>query len=336
MAVARIPTPIRGRSTMRQIEISWEPIGAKVRVTLLEGRNAELVEPLWAALPYTTLQGHALVAGDCMYHVPPAHDLLHAVPDYKVNRKIQPNGTVFLSPVQHLTIKYGELTEPMPTSPIGHVVPEDVDLLPKIGQLVWESVHGNGVPVIAHVRRVDGPAGQGVQRLAAESELVRELIEKIAAETERVLVDPTDELVDIHEGKSRGTSGAGTKNSVLTTLVAVNGETRPLGYVNYTTLVRAGRKIDMPFPSLVELAKILLVKPTEFLGYCGMNTLWDITKEVVAALDVITTREEFVALMAQMATYVNALGAWNLQLFPWDLTGDEWTYRPNVARSTNV
>ncbi|MFK0259033.1 hypothetical protein [Streptomyces sp. NPDC090445] len=321
---------------MRQIEIAWEPIGAKVRITLDEGRNSDLVEPLWASLPYKTLQGHALVAGDCFYHVPPAHDLLHAVPDYKVNRKIQPDGTVFLSAVQHLTIKYGELTEPMPTSPIGRVVPEDVDQLPKIGQMIWESVYGNGEPIIAHVRRVDGPSGHGVKRVDVGNEQLRGLIERIAAETERVLVDPTDELLDIHEGKSRGTSGAGTKNSVLTTLVAVNGETRPLGYVNYTTLVRAGRNIDMPLSSLIELAKILLVKPTEFLGYTGMNTLWDITKEVVAAFDTITTREDFVALMAQMATYVNALGAWNLQLFPWDIEGDNWTYRPNITRGANV
>ncbi|GGZ39945.1 hypothetical protein [Streptomyces poonensis] len=319
---------------MRQIEIAWESIGARIRITLDEGRNADCVEPLWAALPYRTLQGHALVAGDCMYHVPPAHDLLHAVPDYKVNRKIQPNGTVFLSAVQHLTIKYGELTEPMPTSPIGSVAPEDVESLPKIGQLIWDSVYRDGEPVIAQVRRVDGPAGHGVRRMTAESERVRALVERIAAETERMLVGPTEELIDIHDGKFP--SGAGTKNSVLTTLVAVNGETRPLGYVSYTSLVRAARLTEVPLSALLEMAKILLVKPTEFLGYCGLNTLWDITKEVVAALDGITTREDFVALMAQMATYVNSIGAWNLQLFPWNAEGDRWTNRPTVTRSVDV
>ena len=319
---------------MRQIEIAWEPIGAKVRIALDEGRNADLVEPLWAALPYQTLQGHALVAGDCVYHVPPAHDLLYAMPEHKVDRQAVPNGTVFCSAAQHLTIKYGRLTEPMPAAPIGSVVPEDVGSLPKIGQVIWDSVHGNGVPVIAHVRQVGGPEGHGVRRLPVTSEQVRELIERIAAETERVLVDPTDELIDVHQG--RFPAGAGTKDSVLTTLVFINGETRPLGYMTYTGLVKAARLTDVPLPALVEMAKILLVKPTEFLGYCGLNTLWDLTREVVAALDGITTREDFLALMAHMATYVNALGAWNLQLFPWELEGDTWTYRPNVTRSAHA
>jgi hypothetical protein len=319
---------------MRQIEISWESIGARVRIHLDEECNADLVEPLWEALPYQTLQTHAIVAGDCVYHVVPAHGLLHAVPDRRVDRNLQPNGTVFCSAVQHLTIKYGDLTEPMPAAPIGTVVPADVESLPKIGQMVWDSTHGNGTPIIAQVRRTDGPTGHGVARMPAESERVRELVEKIASETERVLVDPTAELIDAHEGKFE--SGAGTKNTVLTTLVCINGETRPLGYMSYTGLVRAARLADVPHASLVEMAKILLVKPAEFLGYCGLRTLWDITQQVVAALNERTTPEDFIALMSHMATYINALGGWNLQLFPWELGGDKWTFRPNITRSEHA
>ncbi|MEU9046829.1 MULTISPECIES: hypothetical protein [unclassified Kitasatospora] len=320
---------------MRQFEIAWPSIDARVRITLDEGRNAQLVEPLWAALPYQTLQGHALVAGDCIYHVPPAHDLLHAVPDHKVDRKIQPSGTVFCSAVQHLTIKYGELTEPMPAAPIGSVVPEDLDALPKIGQLVWDSVHGNGAPILAQVRRVDGESGHGVRRMPAESVRARDLIERIAAETERVLIDPPDELVAAHEG--RFDTGAGTKGSVLTTLVCINGETRPLGYVSHTGLVRAARLTDAPLSALVEMARILIVKPTEFLGYCGLNTLWDLTQEVVSVIEEKTTsKEDFIALLSHLATYTNALGSWNLQLFPWELGGDTWTFRPTTARSAHA
>ena len=313
---------------MRQFEIRWQPIGESVRVTLDEEHNAEIVEPLWDAMPYRTLQGHALVAGDCFYHVPPAHGLIHATPDYKVDRKIQPNGTVFCSAVQHLTVKYGELTEPMPTSPIGHVVPEDVAKLPWIGQQIWEAVHGNGEPVIANVSRVGESEGHGVRRLEVSAAALRPLIERIAEETEKVLADPSGELIHMHEGTFF--SGAGTKNSVLTTLVAVNGETRPLGYVSYAGLVRAARLTDTPLKSLVDIARILIVKPSEFLGYCGLETLWELTKEVNSALGEITTRDDFAALTAQMTTYVNALGAWNLQLFPWSLAEGTWNYRPTV------
>jgi hypothetical protein len=319
---------------MRQIEIAWDSIGAKVRIELDEGHNADLVEPLWAALPYQTLQTHAIVAGDCVYHVVPSHELLHAEPDHRVERNEQPDGTVFCSAVQHLTIKYGELTEPMKTSPVGHVVPDDLVLLPKIGAMVWDATHGSGAPIIAQVRRVDGPTGHRVARMATDTERAAELVERISVETERMLIDPTDELIDAHEGRFQ--QGAGTKKSVLTTLVCINGETRPLGYMSYTGLVRAAKLSQLPLPALVEMARILLVKPTEFLGYCGLNTLWNTTQDVVAALETDITRTDYVALMSHMATYINAIGGWNLQLFPWELGGQEWTFRPTLTRSAHV
>jgi Cucumopine synthase C-terminal helical bundle domain len=319
---------------IRQLDIAWETIGAKVRITLDEGHNADLVEPLWAALPYRTLQGHALVAGECMYHVVPAHQFLYATPDDLIDRVAAPDGTVFCSTLQHLTIKYGRMTEPMPAARVGQVVQQDAQLLAKIGRAVWESVHDNGAPIIAHVSKAVGSGGHRIQRIATDSEVARDLVEAIAAETERVLTDPTDELVAVHRGARP--SDTGTKSTVLPTVVFVNGEVRPLGYSSYTGLVRAAHLTDIPLTGLVEMAKILLVKPSEFLGYCGLNTLWDTTKQVIAALGVITTRNDFVALMAHMATYVNALGAWNLQLFPWEMNGSSWDYRPNTGHTDHV
>lgn len=319
---------------MRQLDVVWEPIGAKVRITLDEGHNTSLVEPLWAALPYRTLQGHALVAGECMYHVVPAHEFLYATPDDLIDRVAAPDGTVFCSTLQHLTIKYGRMTEPMPAARIGQVVQGDVPMLGKIGRAVWESVHDNGPPVIAHVSKAVGPSGHRIRRMTTDSEVARDLVETIAAETERVFTDPADELVDVHCGGRP--SDTGTRNTVLTTVVFVNGEVRPLGYSSYTGLVRAAHLTDIPLAGLVEMAKILLIKPSEFLGYCGLTTLWDTTKQVMAALGVITTRNDFTALMAHMATYVNALGAWNLQLFPWEMNGSSWSYRPNTGRTDHV
>src|SRR5262245_23081724 len=112
------------RGTRRRIQITWHP--RKLAVTAeLDGRNAGLADALWAALPYRRLQGHALVAGHHLYHVTPAHELLHLRADHRVDRRAVPDGTVFCSQLQHLGIKYGELTEPMGATPIGRVVPED-------------------------------------------------------------------------------------------------------------------------------------------------------------------------------------------------------------------
>jgi hypothetical protein len=311
----------------------WKSIDARVRITLDEECNTEFVEALWAALPYRTLQGHALVAGHLLYHTAPVHDFLHAKPDYLVDRRVAPVGTVYCSSLQHLTIKYGDMTEPMPAALVGQVEAEDVAaLVEKIGPRVWAAVHGDGAPILAEVRRLGGSGGHRVQREACDSASVRELVEVIAAAAEVALVAPPAELVDLHEGRTRPTTG--TSDSVLTTVVFVNGETRPLGYATYTGLAQAARSTDIELGSLVEMAKILVTKPVEFLGYCGLELLYTLTRRVVDTLDKVETRTDFAVLMGQMALYVNALGAWNHQLFPWGLADGSWTYRPTLSPTT--
>jgi hypothetical protein len=56
---------------MRQIEIEWCGINRKVTADLLETKNPNLVDLLWENLPYNSIQSHALVSGDHLYHVAP-------------------------------------------------------------------------------------------------------------------------------------------------------------------------------------------------------------------------------------------------------------------------
>jgi cucumopine synthase-like protein len=248
--------------------------------------------------------------------VPPAHAVLYAVPDYRADHQAAPIGTVSCSVIQHLSIKYGTLTEPMATAPIGHVDQDDIDVLAKVGQAVWDSMHCEGDPIMAEVRRVGGLDGHWVRRQICHQTPAQELLAKIAALSETALVEAPAEVVELHQ--DRRFSDAGTRDSVVTTFVFVNGETRPLGYMTYTILARAVRSDDMPLASLIAMAKHLLVKPAEFLGYCGLTTLWELTQQVASVLKGVTEKEDFIGLAEQMALYVNALGAWNLQLFPWE------------------
>jgi hypothetical protein len=313
---------------MRKIEIEWRSLGESITVTLNDEYNQDFTNPLWDSLPYRTLQGHALVAGDCFYHVPPVHGVLSGTPDHKVDRQAMPLGTVLCSAAQHLTVKYGKLTEPMPASPIGQVDPEHLHKLPDIGQRIWHSVYYNRSPIIAEVRRFGVDGGGSLIRMKCSKFAASKLIEEIAAESERVLVEPPSDLVDIHAGKI--TSEAGTKRSLLTTLVFVNGETRPLGYMTYTALVRAATQTQMPLVSLKQMADLLIPKPSTFLSYCGMKRFGELSQAVMEILASIETKSDFVALMSHMALYVNALGAWNLQLFPWSLE------KPLLDRGTNT
>ncbi|WNJ62769.1 hypothetical protein [Nocardia seriolae] len=151
---------------------------------------------------------------------------------------------------------------------------------------------------------------------AADAEANR-LIHDVHAETERIWLTEPAELAGLHRGLIP--SGAGSFDTVLPTLLFVNGEIRPLGYASYGGLVRAAVQ-GMPMDSLRHMTRLLVGVPAEFLGCCGLEPLWAFTQRFLACLEHLD-RDDFLAVVSQLALYVNTLGAWNLHLYPWD-TGD--------------
>lgn len=298
----------------RRIEIAWPDLGITVTAEL-DTRNPELADALWEALPYQSLQGHALVAGEHLYHHVPIPSLLHLHPSHRIaDRREAPDGTVFCSGLQHLGIKYGTLTEPMPAAPVGRIRTEDLPALNEAAQAIWDAVYATKKQVLVEVRRAGTAGGHSVPRLAAADPGASSLIQDVHAETERIWLTEPAELAALHQGWIP--SGAGSFETVLPTLLFVNGETRPLGYASYGGLVRAAVG-DMPLDSLRQMARLLVGVPAEFLGYCGLEKLWDFTQRFLACLDRLD-RDDFLAVVSQMALYINCLGGWNLHLFPWD------------------
>ena len=96
---------------MRTIEIEWRPLGIKVLAELSDEPNRNLSDLLWENLPYHSLQNHALVSGHHLYHLVPSRPLLYAQAEWKEDRTKSPDGTMFLSQLQHLAIKYGPLSD---------------------------------------------------------------------------------------------------------------------------------------------------------------------------------------------------------------------------------
>ncbi|MFD4735971.1 hypothetical protein ACFWNQ_01180 [Streptomyces virginiae] len=301
-------------SAGRLLDIAWPDLGITVTAEL-DGRNPELADALWESLPYRSLQGHALVAGAHLYHVAPVPSLLHLPASTRIpDRREAPDGTVFCSALQHLGIKYGTLTEPMPASPIGRIRPEDMPALLEAGRETWDAVYSTKKEILVEVRPTGTAGGHSILRLHASHPDANRLIHDLHTETERIWLEAPPELADMHRGWIP--SGAGTFDTVLPTLLFVNGETRPLGYATYGGLVRAA-VADMPIDSLRQMTRLLVGIPAEFLGYCGLDRLWTYTQRFLACLDHLD-REDFLAVTGQMALYINCLGGWNLHLYPWN------------------
>jgi hypothetical protein len=87
---------------MRQIEIEWVQLQKKVTVDIVPDKNPHLCDLLWEHLPYKSIQTHALVSGHHLYHIAPIIELLTTGAAFKEDRATSPDGTVFLSQLQHM------------------------------------------------------------------------------------------------------------------------------------------------------------------------------------------------------------------------------------------
>ncbi|WP_134662553.1 MULTISPECIES: hypothetical protein [unclassified Amycolatopsis] len=309
---------------MREIEIEWVQLGVTVNAEL-DGRNPKLADLLWESLPYNSLQNHALVSGNHLYHLAPIRELIFTQADRTEDRTLSPDGTVFLSQLQHLAVKYGPLSEYLPAAPVGRVMSSDLGRLKKAGEACWDSAYLSKELVEVRVRR---------KHEAAESyelpppgpvadERVEQLLQDIHDETQRIWVTPPKEILNIHDGDI--SSRAGSYDQYFSTMVFVNGETRPLGYCALNGLIKTCQNTSLPLDFLRQLTPNFIRVPAEFLGYTGLHTLWSFTQRVLASLDLLGSKEDYFALISGLALYANSLNAWNLHYFPWR-HGDDHRY----------
>lgn len=302
---------------MREVEIEWQPIGITVTAQLIESPNRNLSDLLWDRLPYNALQNHALVSGDHLYHLVPIPELLYTAAEYKEDRTKSPDGTLFLSQLQHLAIKYGNLSEYIPAAPIGYVRDADIPLLKEVGRACWQATSQSKQVIESRVRR------KGAQvleyrlpafRCSGHPDLVA-LVDAIQRETETIWMHAPRELTELHQGMVK--SRAGSYGQYFSTMVFVNGETRPLGYCALNGLVRLCKNERISLEILCEITPNLIRTTAEFLGYCGLDRLWQFTQDLIQRLRLIETKDQYLAVVGSLAFYTNVLNTWNLQLFPW-------------------
>jgi hypothetical protein len=61
--------------SLRELKIRWPKVDVTVTVRMND-LNTALVNLLWDTLPYRSLQTHALVTGDHLYHLVPSDPLI--------------------------------------------------------------------------------------------------------------------------------------------------------------------------------------------------------------------------------------------------------------------
>lgn len=305
---------------MKIIEICFSPINTKIRAKLLGNLNSKLCEILWKSLPYQSIQCHALVAGQQLYHYTPIIEAIPYKAQTKEDKVKQLIGRINMSSLQLMSIKYGFITEYLESVPVAQVVEEDLERLGKVGKAVWKSIYKTKKIIKVTVEQ----SGQKVRKkytgirrpeIKSRNKSLIRFVNQVYDEVEKIWLKPPMELVAIHEGNIR--SVAGSYNQYFSTMVFVNGEVRHLGYNALGGLLKICSNPKVSVSTLKELVVPFTQTCAGFLGYCGLETLNKFINRGIELTQTVKTKEEFMCLIGALTLYTNRLHGWSLHLFPW-------------------
>lgn len=106
----------------------------KFRIRLLTKENPDVVEQVLKQLPLQTVLGHVVVSGEAIWA--PTR-IVHLGKSNMVKRS--PGAVYLYAPGQTICMTYGSITESALVNKFGEVLEEDLPLLKKLGEHVWEN-----------------------------------------------------------------------------------------------------------------------------------------------------------------------------------------------------
>jgi len=123
-------------------------------------------------------------------------------------------------------------------------------------------------------------------------------------------------------------SGAGTEGLPLLTWFFAANDARYVCAYSYQIL-RLERMGDFELDQIKLMIRNFLPQPAEFIGYCGLETVWKFTKGFVDLLPEIEDRAVVLDLLGELQLYGAHLNAWIHHYYPW---GIGYIYQPNNAK----
>jgi hypothetical protein len=304
----------------KYIVLQFDPIGITIKARLLHELNPGLCEILTKNLPYRSVQCHALVAGQQLYHYTPIIEAITYKAKTKEDKTKQSIGRINMSSLELLSIKYGVITEYLTSVPVAQVVDEDIEKLKKVGSQVWKSVYKTKEIINVSVslegqNMLRNYTGLRRPKLSIENIDLENLINRIHDECENIWLNPPKDLLDIHRGKIK--SGAGSYDQYFSTMVFVNGEVRQLGYNAFGGLLKSFSNPRISLQTAKELPQPFTEIAAGFLGYCGLEKLNEFTQRALVLNKKARSKNELTQLYNALCIYTNRLHGWSLHYFPW-------------------
>lgn len=139
----------------RLFTIAWPRFNKTVEAELLEEQDPKLRQDFWDALPFRSIQSHAVCAGVQMY-CPFRLVSLPSQPSYEPMNQ-QAVGRVNLElDFQYLAINYGPMREPVPALPIAQIRSHDIEDIQILGKMAWDNLLFSDEFVLVYFDKKEG------------------------------------------------------------------------------------------------------------------------------------------------------------------------------------
>lgn len=122
----------------RHLQVTWPEFETAITIELLEDKAPGVCADIWNALPFSTIQGHALITGEMLFATTPVTS--RARENITLYTELGIGGCYLGNSSQNIGIVYGRVTEPEGQTKWGQVIPQDIPALKEIGRLNWRNL----------------------------------------------------------------------------------------------------------------------------------------------------------------------------------------------------
>jgi len=120
------------------MKMTWPSLDAQITIRLLDDAAPTICNLMWDALPWDSVQAHALISGYMIFATSPVATL--ARENVRLFTDLRPGDCAYGAGSQNVVVVYGALTEPEGTCVWGRVAKDDLPVLRRVGQRAWENL----------------------------------------------------------------------------------------------------------------------------------------------------------------------------------------------------
>ncbi|PKY05003.1 hypothetical protein P168DRAFT_326746 [Aspergillus campestris IBT 28561] len=298
-------------------------LGLSFQARLLTAENPDVAQQVLAQLPLRSTLGHVVISGQAIW-LPTR--IVHLGKSNMVQRHA---GAVYLNAVGgSLCLTYGTITESAPVNKVAEVLEEDIPILCRLGQLVYEKTVTPARHTLLSVNislSDDQNPTQDQYNLRATRALCHECNwrgakEFIENELDRVWIEKPAEISRISWGIID--SGAGSGEQYFSVMVHLKSFLLHLGCDVLYRLLKISQYADVGLPLLVRMTREFLERnfnTFEMLTDLGLSTMREVGTIYSQSLDTLVTKDDYRELTGILFSYVCRMHRWVHLIFPWNI-----------------